>query len=108
DRRRCFLPSRLPPYFPVSSSPFTSLVSRQVPPQRGGSISPAYGPRNRYLWGGIGYSCFAARSGDRRPDDLFYSAAWGYRPGFLRERYRVALDITYIFPFPQVFHRGGQ
>jgi hypothetical protein len=43
--------------------------------------------RSHYLWGGVGYSRFAERDGDRRADILSYTAVWGYRPPALRRDY---------------------
>lgn len=43
--------------------------------------------RSHYLWGGIGYTRFAGRGGDRRAEMLSYSAVWGYRPPALRKDY---------------------
>jgi hypothetical protein len=40
--------------------------------------------RGHYAWGGASYQRYGASGGDRRPDLLFYSAAYGYRPGSMR------------------------
>jgi hypothetical protein len=55
--------------------------------------------RSHYLWGGLGYTRFAERGGDRRPDIFAYSAVWGYRPPALRKDYphwdwRVMAELT--------------
>ena len=36
--------------------------------------------RSHYAWGGATYQRYAASQGDRRPDLLFYSLAYAYRP----------------------------
>ncbi len=36
--------------------------------------------RSHYAWGGVSYQRYAESKGDRRPDILFYSAVYGYRP----------------------------
>jgi hypothetical protein len=36
--------------------------------------------RSHYAWSGVSYQKYAASRGDRRPDMLFYSAVYGYRP----------------------------
>lgn len=36
--------------------------------------------RSQYAWAGISYQRYAESDRDRRPDVLFYSAAYGYRP----------------------------
>lgn len=141
------------------------------------AVATGYASRSWYLWGGVGDNQFTSRLGDQRPNDLFYSAVYGYRPkflrgnwtkpdgrlfiemigdhlgsaerdrvdlpqtrgnqimvgpttlwlfrnfgieggilfpvyrnfkpGVLRERYRIAIDITYFFPFKSLFRHGG-
>lgn len=51
------------------------------------AVASGIASRSHYLWGGIGYTRFAERSGDQRPDIFSYSAAWGYRPPPLRKDY---------------------
>lgn len=51
------------------------------------AVASGIASRSHYLWGGIGYTRFAERSGDQRPDILYYSAVWGYRPPALRKDY---------------------
>lgn len=63
------------------------------------AVASGIASRSHYLWGGIGYTWFAERVGDRRPDILSYSAVWGYRPPSLRKEYphwdwRVFLELT--------------
>ncbi|MGH9159488.1 MAG: hypothetical protein ACRD2X_05840 [Vicinamibacteraceae bacterium] len=63
------------------------------------AIASGIASRSHYVWGGIGYTRFAERSGDRRPDIFSYSAVWGYRPPPLRKEYphwdwRVFLELT--------------
>jgi hypothetical protein len=36
--------------------------------------------RSRYAWAGVSYQRYAESNRDRRPDVLFYSAVYGYRP----------------------------
>jgi hypothetical protein len=36
--------------------------------------------RSHYAWGGATYQRYSSSSGDRRPDLLFYSLAYAYRP----------------------------
>jgi hypothetical protein len=36
--------------------------------------------RSHYAWGGATYQCYAKADGDRRPDLVFYSLAYAYRP----------------------------
>lgn len=51
------------------------------------AVASGLASRSHYLWGGIGYTRFAERSGDRRPGIFSYSAVWGYRPPPLRKDY---------------------
>lgn len=44
------------------------------------AATTGFASRSHYLWGGAGYQRFAEGDGDRRPDLLFYSLAWAYRP----------------------------
>jgi hypothetical protein len=44
------------------------------------AVSTGMASRSHYVWGGLGYGRFMESEGDRRPDLLFYSGAWGYRP----------------------------
>lgn len=43
--------------------------------------------RSQYAWVGMSYSRFGESHGDRRPDLLFLSAAYGYRPRAWRTEY---------------------
>ena len=36
--------------------------------------------RSHYAWGGVTYQRYAGKDGDRRPDLLFYSVVYAYRP----------------------------
>lgn len=63
------------------------------------AIASGIASRSHYVWGGIGYTRFAERSGNQRPDIFSYSAVWGYRPPPLRKEYpdwdwRVFLELT--------------
>lgn len=46
-----------------------------------------FASRSHYLWGGVGYERFAESDGDQRPDLVFYSLAWAYRPPAWRKDY---------------------
>jgi hypothetical protein len=43
--------------------------------------------RKHYLWGGLSYTAFQEKDGDKRPNLIFYSLAWGYRPESWRREY---------------------
>jgi hypothetical protein len=43
--------------------------------------------RSHYAWVGVSYSRFGESHGDRRPDVLFFSAAYAYRPAAWRTDY---------------------
>jgi hypothetical protein len=43
--------------------------------------------RSQYIWGGASYQRYAESGGDRRPDLLFYSLVYGYRPQSWRTDY---------------------
>jgi hypothetical protein len=43
--------------------------------------------RKHYVWVGASYTAFQEKNGDRRPDLLFYSLAWGFRPDAWRKEY---------------------
>jgi hypothetical protein len=43
--------------------------------------------RSQYIWAGASYSRYAESNGDRRPDLLFYSVVYGYRPKSWRTDY---------------------
>lgn len=63
------------------------------------AVASGFASRSHYVWGGIGYTRFADRSGDQRPDILSYSAVWGYRPPPLRKEYphwdwRLFIELT--------------
>jgi len=51
------------------------------------SAASGYASRTHYIWVGGGYQRFGEREGDQMGDSVFYSAVWGYRPGFLRKDY---------------------
>jgi len=51
------------------------------------AVASGFASRSHYVWGGLGYTRFAERGGDQRPDVLLYSAVWGYRPPPLRKEY---------------------
>src|SRR3954452_23562168 len=56
------------------------------PQNAGGGIGGLIGgvtgiaSRSHYAWGGATYQRYSSRDGDRRPDLLFYSFAYAYRP----------------------------
>ena len=52
-----------------------------------GSVATGFASRSQYLWAGGGYTGFAERSGDRRPDTISWSGVYGYRPAKLRRGY---------------------
>jgi hypothetical protein len=63
------------------------------------AVATGLASRSHYLWAGIGYTRFAEREGDRRPDIFSYSAVWGYRPPRLRKEYphwdwRLFVELT--------------
>ncbi|MBI4485274.1 MAG: hypothetical protein HY655_04620 [Acidobacteria bacterium] len=63
------------------------------------AVASGIASRSHYVWGGVGYTRFAERSGDQRPDTFSYSAVWGYRPPPLRKEYphwdwRLFLEMT--------------
>lgn len=63
------------------------------------AVASGLASRSHYVWGGIGYTRFAERGGDQRPDLFSYSAVWGYRPPPLRKEYphwdwRLFLEMT--------------
>jgi hypothetical protein len=63
------------------------------------AVATGVASRSHYVWAGIGYTRFAARGGDRRPDIFSYSAVWGYRPPALRKEYphwdwRLFIELT--------------
>jgi hypothetical protein len=43
--------------------------------------------RKHYFWMGASYTIFPEKGGDKRPDLLFYSIAWGFRPDSWRKEY---------------------
>lgn len=51
------------------------------------ALSTGIASRSHYVWAGLGYARFVESDGDRRPDLLFYSAAWGYRPPAWQKEY---------------------
>jgi hypothetical protein len=50
-------------------------------------VATGLASRSNYVWGGIGYTRFAEKNGDRRPTVFSYSAVWGYRPPAMRHEY---------------------
>ncbi len=51
------------------------------------AVATGFASRSHYVWTGIGYTRFAGRDGDQRPDMLSYSVVWGYRPPPWRKEY---------------------
>lgn len=51
------------------------------------AAATGFASRSHYLWAGLGFTRFAERGGDGRPDILSYSTVWGYRPPSLRKEY---------------------
>ena len=43
--------------------------------------------RSHYLWAGLSYTAFQENDGDKRPNLIFYSLAWGHRPDSWRKDY---------------------
>ena len=43
--------------------------------------------RSHYLWAGLSYTAFQENDGDKRPNLIFYSFAWGHRPDAWRKEY---------------------
>lgn len=63
------------------------------------AVATGFASRSHYLWVGLGYQLFAQSEGDKRPDLLFYSIAWGYRPPAFRKDYphwdwRLFVELT--------------
>lgn len=60
---------------------------RQTRSGAGGLIGGVTGvaSRSHYAWAGASYQRYGARGGDRRPDVLFYSGAYAYRPASWRK-----------------------
>jgi len=63
------------------------------------AVASGLASRSHYIWGGVGYTRFADRRGDQRPDILSYSAVWGYRPPPLQKEYphwdwRIFVELT--------------
>ena len=50
-------------------------------------VATGVASRSHYVWGGVGYTRFAEKNGDRRPTVFSYSAVWGYRPPAMRHEY---------------------
>ena len=50
-------------------------------------ITAGMASRSHYAWAGVSYSRFGESHGDRRPDLLFVSAAYAYRPRAWRTEY---------------------
>jgi hypothetical protein len=46
-----------------------------------------FASRSSYVWAGAMYTYFMQSNGDQRPDNLFYSFVWGYRPQVWRTDY---------------------
>lgn len=51
------------------------------------AVATGIASRSHYVWGGVGYTRFGERGGDRRPALLSYSVVWGYRPPAWRKDY---------------------
>lgn len=51
------------------------------------AIATGMASRSHYLWAGASFTHFAEEEGDRRPNVLFYSLVWGYRPQAWRKDY---------------------
>lgn len=51
------------------------------------TVATGLASRSHYLWAGGGYTRFAERANDRRPDTVSWSAVYGYRPAKLRRGY---------------------
>jgi hypothetical protein len=63
------------------------------------AIATGLASRSYYFWIGAGYKHFAESKGDKRPDLLYYSLVWGYRPRALRKDYphwdwRLLVELT--------------
>ena len=69
---------------PGPQQDFGVLGSLHRAPGVAGTIATGVASRSQYLWFGGGYTRFAEASGDRRPDTVSWSAAYGYRPSRLR------------------------
>lgn len=63
------------------------------------AIATGIASRSHYLWAGASFTRFSEEDGDRRPQTLFYSIAWGYRPQAWRKDYplwdwRIMTELT--------------
>lgn len=63
------------------------------------AAATGFASRSHYFWIGAGYKQFVESDGDKRPDLLFYSLVWGYRPRVLRKDYphwdwRLFVELT--------------
>lgn len=63
------------------------LSSLHRAPGIAATIATGLASRSQYAWIGGGYTRFAEASGDRRPDTISWSGAYGYRPASLRRGY---------------------
>jgi hypothetical protein len=61
----------------AANGPFKGIKSR--PGALAGIVS-GVASRSHYVWAGSSYQHYPASSGDKRPDLLFYSLAYAYRP----------------------------
>ncbi len=52
-----------------------------------GTVAAGVASRSSYFWLGGGYTRFATKDGDRRPDTVSWSAVYAYRPARLRRGY---------------------
>ncbi len=52
-----------------------------------GTLAAGVASRSSYFWLGGGYTRFATKDGDRRPDTVSWSTVYGYRPARLRRGY---------------------
>jgi hypothetical protein len=71
--------------YPADQFGALKLVEKTTGVQIGGCTG--WLSRKHYFWGGGSYTIFREKEGDKRPDLLFYSFAWGYRPDSWRKEY---------------------
>lgn len=85
--------------YPASSGVPSPTGSLRRSPGGWAAVATGYASLSHYFWVGGGFQRFAARDGNRRPDLVFYSATWAYRPPALRKDYphwdgRFFLEVT--------------
>lgn len=51
------------------------------------AVATGLASRVNYLWAGVGNTYYFPRSGSQRPDTLFYSLVYGYRPFTQQQKY---------------------